>query len=124
MIQRTIRQHYLLIGILAAASILRFHQIGQPYIDATSWRETDVAGVANNFYRGNWNIFYPEVSWNGPGPSYQGMEFQTVSYISALLYRILGQHDWVGRSVAVLFSRSNTKPTAAGNMLPPALSRA
>lgn len=95
--------YYLLIGIMAIASILRFHHIGQPLIDATSWRETDVAGVANSFYQGNWNIFYPEVSWNGPGPSYQGMEFQTVSYISALLYRFVGQHDWVGRSVAVVF---------------------
>lgn len=96
--------YYLLIGIMATASILRFHQIGQPLIDATSWRETDVAGMANNFYQGNWNIFYPEVSWNGPGPSYQGMEFQTVSYISALLYWFVGQHDWVGRSVSVIFS--------------------
>jgi hypothetical protein len=97
--------HYLfLIAILVASALLRFHQIGQPFIDATSWREADVASVADNYYRGHWNIFYPEVSWDGPGPSYQGMEFQTIAYISAVLYLFLGQHDWVGRSLAVLFS--------------------
>jgi 4-amino-4-deoxy-L-arabinose transferase-like glycosyltransferase len=59
--------------------------------------------MADSFYYGNWNIFYPGVSWNGPEPNYQGMEFQTVTYIAALLYVIVGQHDWVGRSVAVTF---------------------
>jgi hypothetical protein len=59
--------------------------------------------MADNFYRTNWNIFYPETSWDGPGPSYQGREFQTITYISALLYVILGQHDWIGRGVAVAF---------------------
>lgn len=96
-------QTYLLIAILIAAAILRFYQIDQPFIDATSWRQTDTAIIAENFYRENWNIFYPEISWNGPGHNYVGYEFQTVTYIAALLYRIVGQHDWVGRSVAVVF---------------------
>ena len=59
--------------------------------------------MADNFYDTNWNIFYPEVSWGGDGPNYQGREFQTVSYLAALLYVIVGQQDWVGRSVAVMF---------------------
>ena len=94
---------YLLTAILSAAAILRFHQIDQPFIDCVNWRETDTASIADNFYRGNWNIFYPEISWNGPEPNYVGYEFQTVTYIAALLYRLVGQHDWVGRTVAVLF---------------------
>jgi len=59
--------------------------------------------MAQNFYRGHWNILYPEVAWGGPGPNYQGREFQIVTYIAANLYRVLGQHEWVGRSVAVAF---------------------
>lgn len=94
---------YLLIGVLIIAAIARFHQIDQPFVDATSWRQSDTATIADNFYRGNWNIFYPEISWNGPGHNYVGYEFQTVTYITALLYRIFGQHDWVARSVAVTF---------------------
>src|SRR5512147_14438 len=92
-----------LIGILLIASVLRFTQITQPFTDAFSWRETSVAMMAENYYRTNGNIFYPEVNWPGPGPNYQGREFQTVSYLASLLYPITGQQDWVGRSVAVLF---------------------
>jgi Dolichyl-phosphate-mannose-protein mannosyltransferase len=94
---------YLLIAILIAAAILRFDQIDQPFIDATSWRQTDTASMAENFYRGNWNILYPQISWNGSEPNYVGYEFQTVTYIAAQLYRLVGQHDWVGRSVAAFF---------------------
>lgn len=95
---------YLFIVILISGAILRFYHIDQPLIDATSWRQASTAMMADNFYRGNWNIFYPEVSWDGPGPSYNGREFQTVTYISALLYVVFGQHDWIGRSLAVIFS--------------------
>jgi 4-amino-4-deoxy-L-arabinose transferase-like glycosyltransferase len=94
---------YILIGILVMAAILRFNHINQPIIDAFSWRQSSTAMMANNFFSTNWNIFLPEVSWGGPGPNYQGREFQTVSYTAALLYNIFGQHDWVGRSVAAVF---------------------
>jgi ABC-type polysaccharide/polyol phosphate export permease/4-amino-4-deoxy-L-arabinose transferase-like glycosyltransferase len=89
--------------VLAIAGILRLHHITQPFIDVFSWRQASTAMIADNFYRTNWNIFYPEVNWGGPGPNYQGREFQTASYIAARLYTIIGQHDWVGRSVAVAF---------------------
>jgi hypothetical protein len=94
---------YLLIAILVIAAILRLNHINQPFTDTFSWRQSSTAMMADNFYRRNWNIFYPEISWNGPGPSYNGREFQTVSYIAALLYALIGQHDWIGRSVAVTF---------------------
>ena len=95
--------HWSIVLILTVAAILRFQNITQPFIDVYAWREASVAMMAENFYRRNWNILYPEVNWVGPGPGYQGREFQTVSYISALLYTFLGQHDWIGRSVSVLF---------------------
>jgi ABC-type polysaccharide/polyol phosphate export permease len=94
---------WLILAILIVAAILRLHHITQPFTDVFSWRQTSTAMMAENFYRKDWNIFYPEVNWTGPGPSYQGRELQTVSYIAALIYILLGQHDWIGRSVAVLF---------------------
>jgi hypothetical protein len=94
----------LLLGILALGAWLRLRQLEQPFVDALSWRQASVAMMADNFYRKSWNPFLPEVSWNGPGPSYQGRELQTVSYLAALLYNLVGQHDWVGRAVAVAFS--------------------
>jgi 4-amino-4-deoxy-L-arabinose transferase-like glycosyltransferase len=92
-----------LIAILIIAAALRLNHIRQPFVDAFSWRQSDMAMMADNFYRGNWNIFYPKVNGNGPGPSYQGWEFQTVTYLSAMLYTIFGQQEWVGRAMAVLF---------------------
>src|SRR6266516_6051427 len=92
-----------LIVILVVAAILRLNHVTQPFNDAISWRQTSVTMIAENYYQKNWNIFYPEVNWSGPGASYQGREFQTMSYIAAVLYVFVGQPDWVGRGIAVMF---------------------
>src|SRR5215469_12973115 len=93
----------LLTAILIVGAILRFNHITQPLIDAFSWRETDTAMMAENYYSTDWNILRTKLNWDGPGPGYQGREFQTVSYLTALLYLLVGQQDWVGRAVAVMF---------------------
>ena len=93
----------LLLVILFGAAWLRLLHIDQPFVDLASWRETDDAIIADNFFRGHYNIFLPEVSWNGPGPNYVGYEFQLTTYLAALLYRVFGQADWVGRGVSVAF---------------------
>jgi hypothetical protein len=97
------RTHVLLILIVALGAVIRLDNIRQPFVDNYTWRESGVAMMAENFAAHDWNIFYPEVNWVGPGPGYQGREFQTVSYVAAMLYGLVGQHEWVGRSVAVAF---------------------
>jgi 4-amino-4-deoxy-L-arabinose transferase-like glycosyltransferase len=92
-----------IVCILLVATLLRLYHIRQPFVDVFSWRQASTAMMAENFFLRNSNILYPEVNWTGPGPNYQGREFQTITYISALLYRIVGQQDWIGRGVAVLF---------------------
>jgi Dolichyl-phosphate-mannose-protein mannosyltransferase len=89
--------------ILLVGVVLRLEHITQPFADKFSWRETSTAMMAQNFYRGNWNIFYPEVDWGGPGPNFQGREFQTITYIAAIFYNFFGQHEWVSRGVTVAF---------------------
>ncbi|MDN4175953.1 hypothetical protein QWY28_23615, partial [Nocardioides sp. SOB77] len=71
--------------------------------DAFSWREASTAMMADNFFLRSWNIFFPEVSWTGPDPSYQGRELQVISYITALLYAVFGWDDTWGRLVAIAF---------------------
>ena len=93
----------ILLGILVVAIVFRFHKITLPLVDGFSWREISTAMMADNFQQRSWNIFLPEVSWTGPGPSYQGREFQIVSYLTALLYQLFGWHDWFGRVVAAFF---------------------
>jgi hypothetical protein len=52
--------------------------------------------------------FFPEgtseVDWGGPGPNYKGHSNSYYLYRS-ILYKIVGQHDWVRRCVAVAFVR-------------------
>lgn len=97
-----------LIAILALSFALRLAHAGQPLIDAFSWREASTAMMADNFATNGWNIFYPEVSWTGPGPSYQGREFQLLSYIAALANLAFGWHDWTGRLIASFFGLLTT----------------
>jgi 4-amino-4-deoxy-L-arabinose transferase-like glycosyltransferase len=94
---------FLLCAILACGLGIRLIEISQPFIDAWSWREADVAMIAENFSRTGFNIFYPQVNWAGNAPGYVGTEFPLVSFIAALLYSLLGVQDWIGRSVSVLF---------------------
>src|ERR1044071_7808477 len=88
-------------GVLLVAALLRLQQIDQPYVDAFAWRESDTGSMADAFARGNWNIFLPQLRFDGPGPNYIGAEFQTVSYLAALGYRLFGMAPWVGRAISV-----------------------
>ena len=93
----------LLILILATALFMRAQNLDQPFIDVFSWRQASTAMMAQNYFQTDWNIFYPEVNWTGAGPGYQGREFQTVSYLAAVGYQLFGQHDFIGRIVAISF---------------------
>ncbi len=90
-------------AILLLAAVLRFNHVNQPLVDVFSWRQASTAMMADNYYRTSWNIFFPEVSWTGPGPNYQGREFQTFSYLTALLYKVFGQHEAIGRALSAAF---------------------
>jgi hypothetical protein len=89
--------------VLLIAAGLRLPHITQPLVDAFSWREASTAMMADNFGPGRWNIFYPQVSWVGPDPGYQGRELQLHSYLTALINHAFGWHDWFGRAVSVSF---------------------
>jgi Dolichyl-phosphate-mannose-protein mannosyltransferase len=97
------RNRGLFLLILSSAAFLRLLHIDQPFEDVVSWRQADDATIADNFFRGHLNIFLPEISWNGPGPSYVGYEFQLITYLAALLYHLFGEEDWVGRGISVCF---------------------
>ena len=93
----------LLCALLVAAVAMRLINISQPFIDAYSWRQSDVAMLADNFYRHGFNIFYPQMSYPGDDPGYVGTEFPLVPFLASLLYVIFGVQDWIGRSISVFF---------------------
>ena len=93
----------LLLAVISLGVSCRLIQVSQPFIDAYSWRQADVALIAENFYLHGFNIFYPQINWAGNWPGYVGTEFPLVPFFASLLYLVYGVQDWIGRSVSVFF---------------------
>jgi len=93
----------LLVILLFFGVGLRCVYITQPYIDAWSWRQSDVAIIAENFYRYGYQLLYPQITWAGEVPGYVGTEFPLVPFTAALLYPIFGVQEWIGRVISVFF---------------------
>src|SRR5438046_2361986 len=91
----------LAVGILSVAARLMF--INQPYVDHWSWRQSDVAAIARNFYDGGFRFAYPQVDWAGDATGYVGTEFPILPFVAAICYKFVGIHEWIGRGQAVIF---------------------
>ncbi len=101
------RYPYQVSGLLVALCILavaaRLIFINQPYIDHWSWRQSDVAAIARNFYGGGFRFAYPQIDWAGDATGYIGTEFPILPFAAAICYKFAGIHEWIGRSQAVIF---------------------
>jgi dolichyl-phosphate-mannose-protein mannosyltransferase len=97
------RERLLLLGIAGVSVAARAFDITQPFVDDWSWRQSDVAMIAENFYHHGLNLFYPRINWAGAAPGYVGTEFPLVPLIAALLYMMIGVQDWIGRAVSIAF---------------------
>src|SRR5688500_17992216 len=80
--------------------MLRAVEINQAFVDAWSWRQADVAMIAENFYHHGFNIFYPQINWAGSAEGYVGTEFPLLPFMAALLYVCFGVQDWIGRFIS------------------------
>jgi len=88
------------IAILAVA--IRLCLINQPYIDNWSWRQSDVAAIARNFYQNGFHFTHPQIDWAGDAPGYVGTEFPILPFIAAICYKFFGVQEWIGRIQAVI----------------------
>jgi 4-amino-4-deoxy-L-arabinose transferase-like glycosyltransferase len=88
------------VSILAVA--VRLIWINQPYIDNWSWRQSDVAAIARNYFQGGFHFAHPQIDWAGDQPGYVGTEFPVLPFLAAICYKIFGVHEWVGRIQAVI----------------------
>ena len=73
-------------------------------LDHPGWRQGDTATIARNFARLQFNIMYPQTSYNGPPPNYVELELQIVPFIAAALYKLFGIHEIFGRLLTLAFS--------------------
>lgn len=87
--------------LLAVA--VRLILINQPYIDHWSWRQSDVAAIARNFFDHGFRFGYPQIDWAGGSAGYVGTEFPILPFLAAICYKFAGIHEWIGRSQSVIF---------------------
>jgi len=90
----------IMMSILAVA--VRLICINQPYIDNWSWRQSDVAAIARNYFQGGFHFTRPQIDWAGDQPGYVGTEFPILPFVAAICYKMFGVHEWVGRVQALI----------------------
>lgn len=91
-------------GIILAliAAVRLFHIADSPY-EYDSWRQSDTESIAINFVESRFNIFYPQLNYDGPLPNVAQLEFQITTFLIALLYKGFGYHYALARLVPILF---------------------
>ncbi|PZU99314.1 MAG: hypothetical protein DCE90_02010 [Pseudanabaena sp.] len=90
--------------LLSLAFCLRIYNIQSPILGVHSWRQADTAAMARNFYENGYNFFYPQIDWGGNLEGYCQTEFPIYSFIIAILYKIFGFHESIGRLLSIGFS--------------------
>jgi 4-amino-4-deoxy-L-arabinose transferase-like glycosyltransferase len=89
--------------ILALGACLRLLYLNADFVDAHAWRQLDTAAMARNFYEGSFLPFDPRVDWGGR-QGYLEAECPLIPALIALVYRIAGFHEILGRLVIIAFS--------------------
>src|SRR5436305_14486203 len=93
------------ITISVVAIAVRLIAIDHPFTDTWSWRQSDVAAIARNYFQGGFHFARPQIDWAGDQPGYVGTEFPILPFVAALCYKIFGVHECVGRvQVLLLFA--------------------
>jgi len=94
----------LLSAVVALGLTLRLHGIHDPILDHPGWRQGDTAAIARNFARLQYDVMYPQTSYNGAPPNYVELELQIVPFLAASLYKAFGIHEIFGRLISLGFS--------------------
>ena len=93
------------LSILSVAA--RVIWIDEPYIDTWSWRQSDVAAIARNYFENGFHFAHPQIDWAGSEPGYVGTEFPLQPFVAALVYKLVGVHEAIGRfETLILFAIS------------------
>jgi 4-amino-4-deoxy-L-arabinose transferase-like glycosyltransferase len=92
-----------LVCIVLLGASLRLLYVRTPLLDAHRWRQVDTAAITRNLHEVRFNVFYPQVDWGGPD-AYVESEFPLLPALTALLYKVFGPQEYLGRIVAIVFS--------------------
>ncbi|MFL6589896.1 MAG: ArnT family glycosyltransferase, partial [Chthoniobacterales bacterium] len=96
------RTKWLLILVMAGGLIVRLIGIDQGFVDPWSWRQSDVAAIARNFFDNGFHFTRPQIDWAGNEAGFVGTEFPILPFLAAIFYRSAGVQEWIGRIQGVL----------------------
>lgn len=88
--------------IFVSSVAVRFWRIDAPFDDRWSWRQSDVAAIARNYFENGFHFAHPQIDWAGNEPGFVGTEFPLLPFIAALLYKVVGLHEWIGRLLTIV----------------------
>jgi len=83
--------------------LLRLPGLDNSPAEYHAWRQSDTEAIARNFTEQKFNIFYPQLNYDGPLPNYAQLEFQITTFLIACLYRLFGYHYFLARLIPLLF---------------------
>lgn len=93
-----------LILIIVVATAVRFVDFTAPYTSQHWIKQLQIAPIAKHFATKSLNILWPETDYSADRPGYIEIEFQLVTWLTALGWKVFGIHEWVGRLVTIGFS--------------------
>lgn len=92
-----------LFAILLLGGALRLLSFAAPPLDAHSFRQIDTYAIARNFAERSFVPFEPQVDWGGRAGHLEA-EFPAIPALVAVLYRLFGIHEVLGRVVVLPFA--------------------
>lgn len=99
-----LRERLLLLAVLLLTLAVRLYHLGAPLVGRHTWRQTDTAAMARNFFENGYQLLYPQIDWGGNAAGYVETEFQFYTFLVAILYKLFGFGEHWGRLVSALFS--------------------
>lgn len=93
-----------LFSLIGITVFVRTIFLFSPIVGAQSWRQADTAAITRNFHEGNFNLLFPQIDWGGDTSGYVESEFPIYQFVVALLYKVFGVHEFIGRLISIFFS--------------------
>ncbi len=85
------------VALFVVAAALNAYGLLRPATKSYLWHDFDTAAIARNYSREGMNFLYPRIDWRGDGPGFAETEFPILPWTTAVLYRVFGEHEFIGR---------------------------
>ena len=96
------RARAFLVALLAGIALAGLAGLDNPLFGPHHYRMNESAAMARNFYEHSMNIFYPRIDWGGAGPGFIEEAFQLYSFLVAVLYKLFGPLEPLGRALSLV----------------------